>query len=154
MTIAKHAPPPPGIEPASLWGTEERVRELFGDGVSDLRIEPAVINFRFRSPEHWLEYFRTYFGPMRMAFARVGDDGSAALETDLLELMRARRIGGRRGARRAGGVRRGRRYPGLVEPASAAPTAAVALAPATSSRLGAPGGAAEQEARPPARRSA
>ena len=93
-TIAKHAPPPPGVEPASLWGTEERVRELFGDGVSDLRIEPAVINFRFRSPEHWLEYFRTYFGPMRMAFARVGDDGSAALETDLLEVMRARNTAG------------------------------------------------------------
>ncbi len=93
-TIAKHAPPPPGVEPPSSWGTEERVRELFGDRVSDLRVEPAVLNFRFRSPEHWLEYFKTYFGPMRMAFARVGDDGSAALEADLLELMRSRNSAG------------------------------------------------------------
>ncbi|MGH2926233.1 MAG: class I SAM-dependent methyltransferase [Solirubrobacterales bacterium] len=93
-TIAKHAPPPPGVPPPSLWGTEERVRELFGDRVSDLRVEPAVLNFRFRSPEHWLEYFRTYFGPMKMAFARVGDDGSAALEADLLELMRDRNTAG------------------------------------------------------------
>ena len=86
--IAKHAPPPPGIKPASLWGTEERLRELFGDGISELRVEPQTVNFRSRSPEHWLEYFRTYFGPVMMAFARVGDDGAAALEHDLLELMR------------------------------------------------------------------
>ena len=39
MTIAKHAPPPPGVEPPLLWGTEERLRELFGDGISDLRVE-------------------------------------------------------------------------------------------------------------------
>jgi ubiquinone/menaquinone biosynthesis C-methylase UbiE len=86
--IAKHAPPPPGINPPSLWGTEERVRELFADGISELRIEPQAINFRARSPEHWLEYFRTYFGPMKMAFARVGEEGAPALENDLLEVMR------------------------------------------------------------------
>ncbi len=88
-TIAKHAPPPPGINPPPLWGTEERLRELFGAGISDLRAERRTLTFRFRSPEHWLEYFRTYFGPMKMAFARVGEDGAEALESDLLEMMRA-----------------------------------------------------------------
>jgi hypothetical protein len=43
---------------------------------------------RYESPEAWLEFFKTYFGPMIMAFARVGDDGAPALEKDLLELMR------------------------------------------------------------------
>ncbi len=87
-TIAKHAPPPPGVNPPSLWGTEGRLRELFGDGISELRVELQTINFRFLSPEHWLDYFRTYFGPIRMAFARVGEDGAPALEADLLELLR------------------------------------------------------------------
>jgi len=87
--IAKHAPRPPGIEPASRWGTEERVRELFGDGTSELRFEPQAVNFRFRSAEHWLDYFRTYFGPIIMAFARVGEDGAPALERDLLEMLRS-----------------------------------------------------------------
>ena len=87
-TIAKHVAPPPGIKPPPLWGTEERLRELFGDGISELRLEPQALNFRWRSPEHWLEYFRTYFGPMKMAFARVGDDRAAALQNDLLEVMR------------------------------------------------------------------
>jgi SAM-dependent methyltransferase len=92
--IAKHAPLPPGVQPPSLWGTEERLRELFGDGVSDLGVEPAMLNFRFLSPEHWLEYFRTYFGPIKMAFARVGEEGAPALEADLLEVMRARNRAG------------------------------------------------------------
>ncbi len=41
QTIAKHAPPPPGLESPLLWGTEDRLRELFGDGISDLRVERA-----------------------------------------------------------------------------------------------------------------
>jgi ubiquinone/menaquinone biosynthesis C-methylase UbiE len=92
--IAKHAPPPPGIDPPTLWGTEERVRELFGDGIAELRIEPCTLTFRYRSPEHWLEYFRAYFGPIMMAFERVGEEGAAALEADLLEGMRANNRGG------------------------------------------------------------
>jgi hypothetical protein len=72
-----------------LWGTEQRLRELFGAGISDLRLEPRVFYFRFRSPEHWLEYFRTYFGPIITAFERVGEAGAPALEADLLEVMRS-----------------------------------------------------------------
>src|SRR5436190_10687500 len=101
--IAKHAPPPPGIKPPSLWGTEERVRELFGNGISELRIEPCTFTFRYRSPEHWLEYFRAYFGPIMMAFARVGEEGAPALEGDLLEVMRANNRGGDRALVMPGG---------------------------------------------------
>jgi SAM-dependent methyltransferase len=92
--IAKHAPLPPGTDPPSLWGTEERVRELFGDGITDLRVEPCTFNFRFRSAEHWLEYFRAYFGPIMMAFERVGPDGAEALEADLLDGVRAQNRAG------------------------------------------------------------
>jgi ubiquinone/menaquinone biosynthesis C-methylase UbiE len=88
QVLAKHAPLPPGVDPPFLWGTEGRVRELFGDAISELRIEPRTFNFRYRSPEHWLEFFRAYFGPIMMAFARVGEEGAPALEADLLEVMR------------------------------------------------------------------
>jgi SAM-dependent methyltransferase len=83
MTIAKHAPPPPGINPPLLWGTEDRLRELFGDGVSQLRIERRSSRQVFRSADHYLDFFRTYFGPVKMAFERVGPDGEKALEADL-----------------------------------------------------------------------
>jgi SAM-dependent methyltransferase len=85
---AEHAPPPPGVPPPVLWGTEERLRELFGDGISELTLRERELNFRYHSPEQWLEYFKTYFGPMIMAFARLGEEGAPALENDLLELMR------------------------------------------------------------------
>jgi ubiquinone/menaquinone biosynthesis C-methylase UbiE len=94
--IAEHAPPPPGVDPPLLWGTEERLRELFGDRISDLRVEPCTVMLCYRSAEHWLEYFRTYFGPIMMAFERVGADGAAALEADLLAAMRARNRAGDR----------------------------------------------------------
>jgi SAM-dependent methyltransferase len=86
-TIAKHAPPPPGMVPPVLWGTEERVRELFGDGVSELRVERRVSRQAFRSIDHYLDFFRTYFGPIKLAFDRVGAEGEAALEADLREQL-------------------------------------------------------------------
>jgi SAM-dependent methyltransferase len=87
VTIAKHVPPPPGFIPPVLWGTEERVRELFGDGISDLRVERRVSRQPFRSTDHYLDFFRAYFGPIKLAFDRVGPDGEAALEADLREQL-------------------------------------------------------------------
>jgi ubiquinone/menaquinone biosynthesis C-methylase UbiE len=83
MTIAKHAPPPPGVQPPLLWGTEERLRELFGDSVSELRVERRANRQTYRSADHFIEFFRTYFGPTKVAFERVGPEGEAALEADL-----------------------------------------------------------------------
>jgi SAM-dependent methyltransferase len=84
MTIVKHTGgPPPGVMPPTLWGTEERLLELFGEGVSELRIEKLKSRQVFRSPEHYIEFFRAYFGPIKAAFERVGPDGEAALEADL-----------------------------------------------------------------------
>ncbi|MDX6608526.1 MAG: hypothetical protein QOF85_451 [Solirubrobacterales bacterium] len=85
--VAKHAPPPPGFTPPVLWGTEEHVRELFEDGVTDLRFERKVSRQPFRSMDHYLEIFRSYFGPIKMAFDRVGADGEEALEADLREQL-------------------------------------------------------------------
>jgi SAM-dependent methyltransferase len=96
MAIAKHAPPPPGINPPLLWGTEERLRELFGDGISDLQVERRTSRQAFRSADHYLSFFRTYFGPIKMAFERVGSDGEAALEADLRALLEANNTAGER----------------------------------------------------------
>ncbi|HEX5763541.1 MAG TPA: methyltransferase domain-containing protein [Solirubrobacterales bacterium] len=82
MTIAKHAPPPPGVPSPLVWGTENGLRELLGDGVSELRIERRKARQAFRSADHFLDFFRTYFGPIKVAFERVGPEGEAALEAD------------------------------------------------------------------------
>jgi SAM-dependent methyltransferase len=85
--VAKHVPPPSGFTPPVLWGTESRVRELFGDGVSELRLERRVSRQPFRSIDHYLDFFRTYFGPIKLAFDRVGPEGEEALEADLREQL-------------------------------------------------------------------
>ena len=43
--------------------------------------------FRYRSPAHWLEVFRTYYGPLLKAFAALPPAGQAALEADLVALI-------------------------------------------------------------------
>jgi ubiquinone/menaquinone biosynthesis C-methylase UbiE len=85
-TTVKHAPPPPGVKPPLLWGVEDHVRDLFGDGISSLSAERREAVFRFPSPQAWLDYFRTYFGPTISAFERVGPEGEEALAGDLLAL--------------------------------------------------------------------
>ena len=86
-TVAEHAPPPPGVAPPVLWGTEDHLRAVFGDGISGLDATPRLLRFRFHSTDHFLEIFRTWFGPMKVAFERVGADGAEALETDLRALV-------------------------------------------------------------------
>jgi SAM-dependent methyltransferase len=83
--LAKHTGgPPPGTVPPVLWGSEDHARELFGDAISELRAERRVNRQVFRSADHYLEFFRSYFGPMKAAFDKVGADGAAALQADVL----------------------------------------------------------------------
>lgn len=96
MTMAKHAPPPPGVKPPLLWGTEERLRELFGDGVSELRVERRPARQVFRSADHFIEFFRAYFGPVRTALERVGPEGEEALIEDIRAVLEKTNTGGDR----------------------------------------------------------
>ena len=94
-TTAKHVPQPPGLQPPGLWGKEDHVRELFGDAVSDLRAERRTYSFRYRSPEHFVDYFRTHYGPTHRAFAALDEDGRRALAEDLQSIVaRSNRLDG------------------------------------------------------------
>jgi ubiquinone/menaquinone biosynthesis C-methylase UbiE len=95
-TIAEHAPPPPGLDSPLLWGTEDRLRELFGDGIADLRAKRRISRQPFRSADHYIEFFRTYFGPTQMAYERVGADGEQALTDDLHAFLEAENTAGER----------------------------------------------------------
>lgn len=95
-TISGHAPPPPGIDSPLLWGTEEHLRKLFGDGISELRLERRLSRQPFRSADHYIEFFRTYFGPMQAAFERVGPEGEGALADDLRAMLEAENTAGDR----------------------------------------------------------
>ena len=81
--VSKYAPPPPGAVPPVLWGTEDRVRELFGDGIAELRTERRSSRQAFRSADHYLDFFRSYFGPIKLAFDRAGPENEDALASEL-----------------------------------------------------------------------
>jgi len=70
---AAFAPPPPGIPPPALWGDEEVVRQRFGNRVSSLRFVEREALFRHHSPETWVEFMKTYFGPTMRAHAALGE---------------------------------------------------------------------------------
>jgi ubiquinone/menaquinone biosynthesis C-methylase UbiE len=84
---ARHLPPPAGVASPILWGTEKRLRELFGDAIVELRTHPRMMVLRARSPEAFVDYWRTYYGPTLKAFEAVGANGQAALQADLLDLL-------------------------------------------------------------------
>lgn len=87
--VGRHVPPPAGLTPPSKWGTEEYVTQLFGPGASDITVTPRTFVFRYKSPEHWLDVFRTWFGPVHNAFNALPLDGQKNLERDLLDLIAA-----------------------------------------------------------------
>ena len=86
-TMGKHVAPPPGIKPPPLWGTEERVRELFGEGISSLEATRKSYAWRYSSAESFVEYFREYYGPTLKAFESLDEGGKVALARDLKELL-------------------------------------------------------------------
>ncbi|HEV2154119.1 class I SAM-dependent methyltransferase [Bradyrhizobium sp.] len=86
-TIGKHLPPPAGMKSPALWGTPARLEEMFGSMASEIVAEPRMFVFRYRSPEHWLEIFKTFYGPTLKAFAALDERGQAALQSDLLALL-------------------------------------------------------------------
>ena len=86
-TLGKHLPPPAGVKSPALWGTRARLDEMFGSA-GEVDAQPRMFVFRYRSPEHWLEVFKTFYGPMLKAFAALDAGKQAALRNDLLALAR------------------------------------------------------------------
>ncbi len=92
--IGAHVPPPSGIKPPALWGTDARLAELFGAKAAQLRCEKRYYNFRYLSAAHWVKVFREVYGPTHKAFAALDASGAAALERDITALLDAMNVAG------------------------------------------------------------
>jgi ubiquinone/menaquinone biosynthesis C-methylase UbiE len=86
-TIGKYIPPAPGVKSPALWGTKARLEELFGKTAREIRTTSRDFVFRYRSPAHWIEVFRTYYGPMNKTFGALDAEKQAAFTQDVLALM-------------------------------------------------------------------
>jgi hypothetical protein len=83
-TIGKYVPPAPGVKSPALWGSKAHLDALFGPKAT-IAVESKNFAFRYKSPAHWVEIFRGYYGPMVKAFAAI--DPKAALEAALYALL-------------------------------------------------------------------
>jgi len=85
-TISKHLPPPAGAKSPALWGSRARLAEMFGPH-GKVDAAPRNFVFRYRSAEHWLDVFKTYYGPLLKAFGALQPPAQAALESDIKALI-------------------------------------------------------------------
>ena len=86
-TLGKYLPPPAAAKSPLLWGTRARLTEMFGPASTWIKTEPRHFNFRYRSAEHFVEVFRTYYGPMLKAFSALEVPQQTRLEKDLYDLI-------------------------------------------------------------------
>lgn len=92
--IGAHVPPPAGLKPPALWGTESHIAELFGAQAAHIHTQRKHFNFRYRSAAHWIQVFRDYYGPTQKAFSALDAKGQAALERDIVTLLDRSNVAG------------------------------------------------------------
>jgi SAM-dependent methyltransferase len=85
--MGQYAPPPAGVKSPALWGTPERLAELFGAAATSIAAERRDFMFRYRSADHFIDVFRTYYGPVLKAMASLDDGRRDALVADLRTLI-------------------------------------------------------------------
>jgi ubiquinone/menaquinone biosynthesis C-methylase UbiE len=85
-TIGKYVPPAPGVKSPALWGTKAHLQTLFSSKAT-IAAESKNFAFRYKSPGHWVELFRGYYGPVLKAFAAIDPKAREALEADLYALL-------------------------------------------------------------------
>ena len=85
-TIGRHVPPPTGARSPALWGTRARLEELFPSSKASVVATPRQFVFRYKSSAHWLDVFRTFYGPVLKAFGTLDATGQKVLAAELMEL--------------------------------------------------------------------
>src|SRR5262249_28045411 len=86
-TIGKYVPAAAGVRSPALWGTRARLEELFANRAAAVHTTSRHYTFRYRSPMHFIEVFRTYYGPMNKTFAALDSNRAEAFQRDLLDLI-------------------------------------------------------------------
>jgi SAM-dependent methyltransferase len=92
--VGSYVPPPAGVQSPALWGSEPHIVALFGPHATDIRCTRRLFNFRYRSPAHWLQVFRGYYGPVLKAYAALDAVRQAQLTEDITLLLENLNVGG------------------------------------------------------------
>lgn len=85
--IGRYIAPPAGLKSPALWGTRAFIDAHFEAHASQITYRTREFNFRYCSPQHWIDLFRTYYGPVHKAFAALDTEQAQNLEIDLHQLI-------------------------------------------------------------------
>jgi ubiquinone/menaquinone biosynthesis C-methylase UbiE len=85
--IGRRVPPQAGLQSPARWGVPTHLAEWFHESSTRIHVQPQMFVFRYKSAEHWLDVFRSWYGPVLKAFAALGPDDQIRLEQDIFELM-------------------------------------------------------------------
>ncbi len=86
-TLGRLVPPPAGLASPALWGSRDWLSAVFTPAASDIAIVEQDFVFRYASADHFIDTFRTYYGPVHKAFLSLDPAGRLALEADLRALV-------------------------------------------------------------------
>lgn len=85
--IARFAGPPPGVQSPMLWGSEPHIVRLFGAQAADIRSVRRHFQFRYRSAAHWIDVFRSFYGPTHKLYGALDSTQQARLSAAIAELL-------------------------------------------------------------------
>jgi hypothetical protein len=85
-TLDKYLPPPAGAKSPAMRALRARLVEMFGSDAASIAVE-RNFNFRYRSAEHFIEFFKTYYGLMLKVFAALDVDKQQGLQDDMVALI-------------------------------------------------------------------
>jgi ubiquinone/menaquinone biosynthesis C-methylase UbiE len=86
-TIGKHLPPSAGVKSPAVWGTRDWVEATFAPQASRVDAQPRRFVFRYLSARHFLDTFRTCYGPALKAFETLDAAGRETLARDIIDLV-------------------------------------------------------------------
>lgn len=84
--LARFRPPPAGLVPPTAWGTDDRLRELFGDRVSVLETSRRHTDFCQHDTASLYELFRAWFGPINTLWQAMDESARAELRDSWIAL--------------------------------------------------------------------
>jgi len=85
--LGRYITPPAGVQSPMLWGSEPHIVKLFGSQATEIRCLRRMYNFRFQSAAHWIEVFRTYYGPINKAYGALDAQSQRQLTDEIADLL-------------------------------------------------------------------
>jgi SAM-dependent methyltransferase len=85
--MGRFVPAPAGLSSPMAWGSRARLADMFGASAADIQAERRIFNFRYASADHWIDYFREFYGPTHKAFAALDEARQQELRTALHLLL-------------------------------------------------------------------